>query len=65
MAAGLVLGGAAGALLPTAGYVTLTFAYSSFLKELQLVDLFTLTALYTIRVIAGGGRQVTRPPSGS
>lgn len=36
------------------GYFIVTLAYSFKLKRLMLVDVFTLAALYTSRVIAGG-----------
>lgn len=36
-----------------AGYYVLTFAYSFFLKRVVLVDVITLAALYTVRIIAG------------
>lgn len=36
------------------GYVSLTFAYSLYLKQLLLWDVIALAALYTIRIIAGG-----------
>ena len=35
-------------------YLTITIAYSLKLKEFPLVDVFTLSALYTIRLFAGG-----------
>jgi 4-hydroxybenzoate polyprenyltransferase len=35
------------------GYVLLTSAYSLWLKRRMLVDVFTLAALYTIRILAG------------
>ncbi len=35
-------------------YVTLSLAYSQFLKTKPLVDVFCLAVLYTIRVVAGG-----------
>ena len=35
-------------------YLLLTVAYSFFLKEKLLVDVFVLAALYTLRVLAGG-----------
>lgn len=34
-------------------YLTLTTAYSLFLKQVVLLDVITLTTLYTIRIIAG------------
>ncbi len=36
------------------GYVALTFAYSLVLKRKLMIDIWTLGALYTIRIIAGG-----------
>jgi 4-hydroxybenzoate polyprenyltransferase len=35
-------------------YYVLTFAYSFYLKRKMLVDVFTLSGLYTIRVLMGG-----------
>ncbi len=35
-------------------YLVLTLAYSLKLKQLPLADVFTLAALYTIRILAGG-----------
>jgi 4-hydroxybenzoate polyprenyltransferase len=35
-------------------YLVLTFAYSLWLKRKLLVDVLTLAALYTIRIVAGG-----------
>ncbi len=35
------------------GYVALTFAYSLILKRKLMIDIWTLGALYTIRIIAG------------
>lgn len=37
-----------------AGYYVLTFLYSLRLKQLQILDVLTLAALYSIRVVAGG-----------
>jgi 4-hydroxybenzoate polyprenyltransferase len=58
--------GAAWLLLPVeflavlAAYYALTFAYSSFLKRVVILDVVVLAILYTIRIIAGvaafGGR---------
>ncbi|MBO9398604.1 UbiA family prenyltransferase [Shimia sp. R9_2] len=48
------------AFLPSAfalvlvGYVALTFAYSLVLKRKLMIDIWTLGALYTIRIVAGG-----------
>jgi len=36
------------------GYIVLTTAYTLYLKEQPLVDVFTLAALYTFRLLAGG-----------
>lgn len=36
------------------GYYLLTLAYSLGLKQLALIDVLTLAALYTLRIIAGG-----------
>ncbi|MBQ4824485.1 UbiA family prenyltransferase [Leisingera sp. HS039] len=36
------------------GYVGLTFAYSLVLKRKLMIDIWTLGALYTIRIVAGG-----------
>lgn len=54
MAAGLGLAWWAGALVASTAYAVLTFAYSTRLKELPLVDIFVLAALFTVRVVAGG-----------
>ncbi len=35
-------------------YLVLTTAYSLFLKPIELIDVITLTSLYTLRIIAGG-----------
>lgn len=62
MAAGLAVGGAAlaiaaainlGFLAVVAFYMTLSLAYSLRLKRLRWIDIATLAALYTIRVMAG------------
>lgn len=37
-----------------AGYVVVTLAYSLWLKQKLLVDVFVLAGLYTLRVLAGG-----------
>lgn len=63
----LLLGGLGGALLPTAfawalgGYLVLTFAYSMKLKGAVLIDVLTLAALYTLRVIAGSAATGISP----
>jgi len=41
-------------LLVLAGYILLTFAYSLILKRKLMIDIWTLGALYTMRIIAGG-----------
>ncbi len=52
--AGTALGLASGALLVLAVYAAVSFSYSIKLKELPLVDLFALAALYTLRLFGGG-----------
>jgi 4-hydroxybenzoate polyprenyltransferase/phosphoserine phosphatase len=52
--AGLGLAAAAGALTLVAAYAVVSFAYSAWLKEKPLVDVFVLAFLYTIRLFAGG-----------
>nr|WP_272874847.1 UbiA family prenyltransferase [Roseomonas marmotae] len=54
LAIGLLLAAAAGALLVLLLYAVLSVAYSMKLKELPLVDVFVLAALYTLRIVAGG-----------
>lgn len=62
MAAALLLGalvlslmtGSAAFVGVLAVYLATTFAYSLRLKRLLIVDVLTLTALYTLRIIAGG-----------
>jgi 4-hydroxybenzoate polyprenyltransferase/phosphoserine phosphatase len=51
---GLALAWAAGALLPLLAYIALSLAYNMGLKEQPLVDVFLLSALYTIRLFSGG-----------
>jgi 4-hydroxybenzoate polyprenyltransferase len=36
------------------GYIVLTLAYSFYLKPFALLDVLSLTSLYTLRIIAGG-----------
>nr|WP_259295018.1 UbiA family prenyltransferase [Paraburkholderia sp. DHOC27] len=56
----LVASAALTALLPMsfayvlAGYFVATLSYSLFLKRHMLIDVFTLGALYTARIVAGG-----------
>lgn len=40
-------------LLVLLAYFVTTFAYSYYLKQLALIDVFVLAALYTVRIIAG------------
>jgi 4-hydroxybenzoate polyprenyltransferase len=54
LAAGLLLAALSGALLVLLLYAALSLAYSMKLKELPLVDVFVLAALYTMRIVAGG-----------
>lgn len=50
---GMALGWVSGSLLSLAVYAGLSLAYTFRLKELPLVDVFVLAALYTLRVVAG------------
>jgi 4-hydroxybenzoate polyprenyltransferase/phosphoserine phosphatase len=52
--AGGVLAWSAGALAPVLIYVVLSLAYNIWLKEQPLIDVFVLSALYTIRLFGGG-----------
>jgi len=54
LAVGFALGMAAGGLSVILVYVALSLGYSLKLKEMPLVDVFILAALYTIRLIGGG-----------
>lgn len=49
----LALYASAGFAVVLAGYYALTLAYSFSLKRRALLDVFTLAALYTLRIIAG------------
>ncbi|TPG52369.1 UbiA family prenyltransferase [Roseomonas nepalensis] len=51
--AGLATGGLSGTLPTLLLYAVLSTAYSLRLKELPLVDVFTLAGLYTLRLLAG------------
>jgi 4-hydroxybenzoate polyprenyltransferase len=51
---GIGLGHACGVLPVLAVYAACSLSYSFKLKELPLVDIFTLAALYTLRLFAGG-----------
>src|SRR5439155_26356334 len=62
----LLLAGLAGATLLPAGflawllvYLTLTIAYSSYLKRVALVDVLVLSGLYTLRLLAGSAATDT------
>jgi 4-hydroxybenzoate polyprenyltransferase len=59
---GLGLGRAAGSLPTVLYYVITAIAYAFYLKSQPIVDVFTLAALYTIRLFGGGiatGHHVT------
>jgi 4-hydroxybenzoate polyprenyltransferase len=51
---GFVAAYSIGALLPLLSYIGISLAYSLKLKEMPLVDIFALSALYTVRLVAGG-----------
>ena len=55
LTAGVALGATLGStfLAVMAGYYTITMGYSFFLKRRVLIDIVTLAALYTIRILAG------------
>ena len=62
MASGLALAWAAGIFAVIALYALLSVSYSAKLKEMPLIDVFMLAALYSIRLVAGGeatGHQVS------
>lgn len=54
VAVGTALALVSGAAWVLLAYAVITTAYTFKLKELPLVDVFTLAALYTVRVVAGG-----------
>jgi 4-hydroxybenzoate polyprenyltransferase len=54
LALGLALALASGVLLMLLAYAVLSMAYTLRLKELPLVDVFLLAALYTLRLLTGG-----------
>lgn len=59
---GAWLGLASGALLALSAYAVMSLAYTVRLKEMPLIDVFILAALYTIRLFGGGeasGHQVS------
>lgn len=51
---GLVLGWGTSALPSLLAYCVLSLAYNLKLKEMPLIDVFLLAALYTVRLFAGG-----------
>ena len=62
LAMGIALAVFVGAAQPLLIYAGISLAYSIVLKTYPLVDVFTLAALYTLRIVAGGvvsGHQVT------
>ncbi|WP_245242996.1 UbiA family prenyltransferase [Pararhodobacter sp. SW119] len=48
-------------VLVLAGYYVLTVLYSIWLKRRQLIDIFVLTTLYTLRVLAGAAATAITP----
>ena len=54
LALGLSIALYAGVALLVTGYAVLSITYSVKLKELPLVDIFALSLLYTVRMLAGG-----------
>ena len=42
-------------LLLLVGYLILTVSYSFYIKQVALLDVILLAALYTVRIVAGGG----------
>ncbi len=59
---GFALGMANGFALVILAYIAMTLSYSVKLKEMPLIDIFMLAALYTIRLFGGGvatGHQVS------
>jgi 4-hydroxybenzoate polyprenyltransferase len=52
--AGIALAALVGVLPYVLGYAAMSLAYSVRLKEMPLIDVFLLTALYSIRLFAGG-----------
>ena len=54
LALGLSIALYAGVALLVTGYAVLSITYSIKLKELPLVDIFALSLLYTVRMLAGG-----------
>ena len=54
VATGLVLAHSVGASSLLLAYAAISFAYSLVLKQYPLLDVFILSALYTLRIVAGG-----------
>ena len=54
IALGLFLAWQSGALLAVIGYCLLSISYNLKLKEMPLIDVFVLAALYTVRLFGGG-----------
>jgi hypothetical protein len=62
LVAGLAFGWAGGALTTLAAYLACSLAYTTWLKEQPLIDVFMLAGLYTIRLF-GGGEAAGHPVS--
>ena len=61
--AAVAISAAAGGLAPVLIYAAISASYSFFFKEVALLDVFLLAALYTVRIVAGGmvsGYEVTQ-----
>lgn len=54
IALGLFLGWESGALAALVAYCALSISYNLKLKEMPLIDVFVLAALYTVRLFGGG-----------
>lgn len=54
IAVGIFLGWESGALLALLGYCLLSLSYNLKIKEMPLIDVFVLAALYTVRLFGGG-----------
>lgn len=52
--AGVLMGWATGALVALVTYLCSSIAYSMWLKEKPLIDVFVLAGLYTVRLFGGG-----------
>lgn len=62
IAGGFVLGWYSGALVALLVYAALSISYNLKIKELPLIDVFVLAALYTVRLF-GGGEASAHPVS--